>query len=73
MLLKHLAPNDVTSFGLQQQGAVNISYLGLSVSLLDGVSCDFCVAIVLRWGPFQGCVEAPSIDQLHAGRRTRQL
>lgn len=73
MLLKHLAPNDVTSFGLQHQGIEYVAYLSLSVSLLDGVSCDFCVAIVLRWGPFQGCVEAPNIDQLHAGRRTRQL
>lgn len=54
-------------------GIEYVAYLGLFVSLLDGVSCDFCVAIVLRWGPFQGCVEAPRIDQLHAGRRTRQL
>lgn len=71
-LLQYQALNDVTGFGLQHQGS-RLAYLGLSVRLLDSVARDFCVAVVLWWGPFQSGVEAPNINQLHAGRRTREL
>lgn len=51
----------------------NLPYPGLLVGLLDQVSSDLCVAIILGRDPFQSSVEAPGVHQLHTGRRAGQL
>lgn len=45
----------------------------LLVSLLDGVACDGCVAIIRGFGPFQGDVETPCICDLNGSGWARQL
>lgn len=49
------------------------TYSSLFVSLLHCVTCDFCVSVVLGCGPLKSNIEAPGVDDLHTGRRSRQL
>lgn len=48
-------------------------YPCLFVSLLDGVSGDCCVSVILGFGPLQSNIETPGVHDLDAGWRSRQL
>ena len=49
------------------------THSGLLVGFLDGVSNDFRVPAVHRWGPFKGHIEAPGVHDLRSGRGTGKL
>lgn len=59
--------------GVCEWDYIGFTYPSLLFSLLDGVARYVCVAGVLRWGPFQGSIEAPCVNKLDASWGTWKL